>query len=72
MVKIEILKYLPGAKKSKRRGSKGNVSGEATARRAIEKGGCVRLIEGQEVRGDDPIKYFSAWGSEVTLEPQRG
>ena len=72
MVKIQILKYLPGAKKSKRGGSKGDVSGGATARGAMEKGGCVRITEGQEVRGDDPIKYFSAWGSEVTLEPQSG
>ena len=24
----------------------------------MEKGGCVRVIEGQEVRGDDPVEYF--------------
>ena len=29
-----------------------------TARGAMEKGGCVRVIEGKEVRGGDPVKYF--------------
>ena len=24
----------------------------------MEKGGFVRVIEGEEVRGDDPVKYF--------------
>ena len=24
----------------------------------MEKGGCVRVIEGEEVRRDDPVEYF--------------
>ena len=24
----------------------------------MEKGGCVREIEGEEVRRDDPVEYF--------------
>ena len=44
--------------RSKRGGSKGDVRGRATARGALEKGGCVRVIEGEEVRGDDPVEYF--------------
>ena len=24
----------------------------------MEKGGCVRFIEGEEVRGDVPLEYF--------------
>ena len=24
----------------------------------MEKGGCVRVIEREEVRGDDPVEYF--------------
>ena len=24
----------------------------------MEKGGCVRVIEGEEVRGDDSVTYF--------------
>ena len=24
----------------------------------MEKGRCVRVIEGEEVRGDDPVEYF--------------
>ena len=28
----------------------------------MEKGGCVRVIEREEVRGDDPVKYFHPAG----------
>ena len=24
----------------------------------MKKSGCVRVTEGEEVRGDDPVKYF--------------
>ena len=62
MIRTQVLKHLPGARKYKRGGSKGDVRGGATARGAMEKGGCVRVIEGEEVRGDDlveyPFKYF--------------
>ena len=45
----------------------------ATARGAMEKGGCVRVIEGEEVRGDDPLEYFLPTGvGRVPLESQRG
>ena len=28
----------------------------------MEKGGCVRVIEKEKVRGDDPVEYFlPAW-----------
>ena len=57
MVRTQVLKHLPGARKSKR-GSKRGVRGRATARGAMEKGGCVRVIEGEEVRRDDPVEYF--------------
>ena len=57
MVRTHVQKHLPGARKSKRR-SKGYVRRGATARAAMEKGGCVRVIEGEEVRRDDPVKYF--------------
>ena len=62
MFRTQVLKHLPGTRKSKRRGSKGDVRRGATARRAMEKGGCVRVIEGEEVRGDDPVKYFLSAG----------
>ena len=62
MVRTQVLKQLPGARKGKRRGSKGDVRGEATARGAMEKGGCVRVIEGEEVRGHDPVEYFLSAG----------
>ena len=58
MVRTQVLKHLPGARKSKSRRSKGDVRRGATARGAMEKGGCVRIIEGEEVRGDDPVEYF--------------
>ena len=28
----------------------------------MEKGGCVSVIEGVEVRGDDPVAYFLPTG----------
>ena len=43
----------------------------ATARGGMEKGECVRVIEGEEVRRDDLVNYF-ALDSEVPLESQRG
>ena len=58
MVRTQVLKHLPGARKGKRRGSKGDVRRGVTASGVMEKGGCVRVIEGEEVRGDDPVEYF--------------
>ena len=58
MVRTQVLWHLPGAGKSKRVGSNGDVRGRATASGAMEKGGCVRVIEGEEVRRDDPVEYF--------------
>ena len=66
MVKAQVLKHLPGARKGKRRGSKEDVSGRATARGAMEKGGCVRVAEWEEVRGDDPVEYFLLAGVRST------
>ena len=47
----------PRARKGKRRGGKGDVRRGATARGAMEDG-CVKVIEREEVRGDDPVEYF--------------
>ena len=58
MVRTKVLKHLPGAGKSKRRGSKGDIRRGATARGAMEKGRCVRVIEGEEVRRNDAVEYF--------------
>ena len=62
MVRTQVLKHLPGARKGKRGGSKGDVRRGATARGAMEKGGCVRVIEGEEVRRDNPVEYFLPTG----------
>ena len=58
MVRTQVLKHLPGARKDKRGGSKGNVRRGRTARGAMGKGGYVRVIEGEEVRRDNPVEYF--------------
>ena len=58
MVRTQVLKHLPGARKGKRGGSNGDVRKGATVRGAMEKGGCVRVLEGEEVKRDDPVKYF--------------
>ena len=62
MVRTQVLKHLSTARKGKRGGSKGNVRREVTASGAMEKGGCVRVIEKEEVTGDDPVKYFFPTG----------
>ena len=62
MVRTQVLKHLPGAGTSKRGRSKGDVRRRATASGAMEKGGCVRVIEEEEVRRDDPVEYFLPMG----------
>ena len=72
MAKTQVLKHLPRARKSKRGGSKGYVRRGATASGAMEKGGCVRVIEGK-VREDDPVEYFlPAGGRKYLLSPRGG
>ena len=68
---MEVLKHLPGARKIKRGGSKGNVR-RATAIGAMEKSGFVRVIEGEEARRDDPIKYYLSTRVGSTFESHRG
>ena len=46
----------------KRGKNKGDVRRVATARGAMEKSRCVAVIEGKEVRGNDPIEYFRPAG----------
>ena len=72
MIRTQVLKHLPGARKGKRGGTKGDVRGEATARGAMEKGGCVRVIDGEEVRGDDPVEYFFPAGVRSTSRVPEG
>ena len=72
MVRTQVLKHLPGARKGKRRGSKGDVRGGATARGAMEKGRCVRVIEGKQVRRDEPVEYFLPARVRSTLSPRGG
>ena len=56
MIRTQLLKQLPGARKVKRGESKRNVRGGTTARGAMEKSRYVRVIEREEVRRDDPIE----------------
>ena len=58
MMRTQVPKHLPGSRKGKTGGSKGNVKGGATARGTMYKDGCVRVIEGEEIRGDDPVEYL--------------
>ena len=66
MVRTQVLKHIPGARKGKRRDSKRDVRDGATATGVMEKGGCVMVIEGEEVRGDDPVEYFLLSGVRST------
>ena len=47
------------------------MSGEEQLRGAMEKGGCVRVIE-EKVRGDDPVEYFLPCGGRKYLLSSRG
>ena len=58
MVRTKVVKHLPGEGKSKRGGNKGDIRRGATARGAMEKGWCVRVTEGEEVRRNDAVEYF--------------
>ena len=62
MVRTQVLKHLPGAGKGKRGESKGDTRRGATARRAMEKGRYVGVIDGEEVRREDPVEYFLPMG----------
>ena len=67
MIRTHVLKHLPGA-----RGSTEDVRREATARGAMEKGRFVRIIEGEEVRGDDSVEYFLSTGVRSTSGVPKG
>ena len=56
------MKHLSGVGKGQRGGSERNVRGVATARAAVEKGRYVTVIEGEEVRRNDPVEYFLPTG----------
>ena len=72
MVRTQVLKHLPGARKSKSRRSKEDVRRGATARGAMEKGGCVRVIEGGRSEEMTQSNTSSSRGSEVPFESQSG
>ena len=52
------MKHFPGARECERRERKGDVRGGATSRGARENSRYDRVIKGEEVRRDDPMKYF--------------
>ena len=58
MIRTQVLKHLQVAREGERGESKGDVRKGTTARRSMEKSKYVRVIEGEEVRRDHPIKYF--------------
>ena len=72
MIRTQVLKHLPGAGKSKSRRSKGDVRRGAAARGAMEKSGCVRVIEGRRSEGMTQSNTSSSRRSEVPFESQRG
>ena len=67
MMRIQVLKHLPRAREGERGWSKGDVRVGA-----MEKSRYIRVIEGEEVRRDDPIEYFLSTGSEAPFESHRG
>ena len=72
MVRTQVLKHLTGARKGKRRENEGDVRRGAIANGAMEKGECVRVIEGRRSEEMTQSNTSSPQGSEVPLESQRG
>ena len=62
MIRTQVLKHLPGAKQGEREKSKGDIRGGESARGAIKKSRYVKVIEGEEVREDEPIECFLPTG----------
>ena len=52
----------PRSNRRRQKKDKKDVKRGVTARGAMEKSRYVRVIEGEEVRRDDPIKYFLPTG----------
>ena len=52
MIRAQVLKHVLGASEGQKRGSKGNVKREETAKGAMEKIENVGVIEKKEVRRD--------------------
>ena len=59
----QVLKHLPGAREQERRNQR------RCQERSDER---VRVIEGEEVRGDDPIEYFLPTGVGSTFGVPEG
>ena len=62
MIRTQVLKYSQEQDRAREEGTKEMSGKGATARGAMEEGGCVRVIEREEVRGDDPNEYFLPTG----------
>ena len=56
MIRTQVLKDLPGSRYGEREKGKGDVGVGATAKGAMKKSRCVKVIKGEEVRGGDPIE----------------
>ena len=67
-----MLKHLPGARKGKRRGSKGNVRGGATAKEQWKRVGVSESLRGRRSEEMTQSNTSSRQGLEVPLESQRG
>ena len=71
MIRTRVLKHFPGARKSERGESKGDVVRGATARQAMEKSRYARVIERKVVRRGDSIDTSSLRGSEIIFKSQK-
>ena len=62
----------PKIKMERERKKQRDVTGRETARGTTEKSSHVKVIEREEVRGDDPIEYFLPTGVQKYLFSPRG
>ena len=71
MVRTLVLKPLPGTRKGKRGGSKGNVRGGMTAKERCRKVGVSGSLKGRRSEEMTQSNTSSPQGSEVLLESQK-
>ena len=61
---------LPRSQKRQERREQRRCQKRSDSNGAMEKSGCVRVIEGKEISGYDPVKYFLPTGVGSTWVPE--
>ena len=72
MVRVQVLKHLPGAIKAREEGAKEMSGEERLPEKRWRKLGASESLRGRSLEEMTQSITSSSWGSEVPLESQRG